>query len=281
MAELSLKRRDHEVLTGTRHNVINPFPTDIRASQIYHLACPASPVHFAKDPISILETCFLGTRNALEAARQWKAKLLLASTSEVYGDAQQCPQTEDYFGNVNPFGPRSCYDEGKRVAEALVFAYRHEHSLDLKVARIFNAYGPGMRGSDGRVISSFISRALRGEDVLVNGSGDATRSFQYVDDCVGGLRALMESAWNEGPMNLGCEAEISINDLARIIVQRVAAITGNREVGIKYRDAMVDDPMRRRPDCSLARKVLNWNTKVELADGLGCTIGWHMQDMSA
>jgi UDP-glucuronate decarboxylase len=161
-----------------------------------------------------------------------------------------------------------------------VFAYKHEHSLDLKVARIFNAYGPGMRGSDGRVISSFISWALRGEDVLVNGSGDATRSFQYVGHCVSGLRALMESTWNEGPINLGCEAETSINDLARIVVQRVSAITGNREVGIKYKDAMVDDPMWRRPDCSLARRVLDWTTKVELADGLECTIAWHMQQMS-
>jgi UDP-glucuronate decarboxylase len=260
--------------------VIDPFPTDIQASQIYHLACPASPVHFAKEPISILETCFLGTRNALEAARQWNAKLLLASTSEVYGDPKQCPQTEGYFGNVNPFGPRSCYDEGKRVAEALVFAYKHEHSLDLKVARIFNVYGPGMRGTDGRVISSFISRALCGEDVLVNGSGEATRSFQYVGDCVSGLRTLMDSTWNEGPINIGCEAEISINDLAQIVVQRVAAITGKRQVGVKYGDAMVDDPMRRKPDCSLARRVLHWIPKVELSDGLENTIAWHMQKMS-
>ena len=264
-----------------RHNVIDAFPTDIRASHIYHLACPASPVHFARKPISILETCFLGTRNALEAARQWNAKLLLASTSEVYGDAKQCPQTEDYFGNVNPFGPRSCYDEGKRVAEALVFAYKHEHALDLKVARIFNAYGPGMHGTDGRVISSFISRALCGEDLLIHGSGDASRSFQYVGDCVNGLRILMESAWNEGPVNLGCEDEISINDLARIVVQRVASITGNREAGIKHGDAMVDDPVRRKPDCTLARRILDWTPKVELSDGLEYTIAWHVQMMSS
>jgi UDP-glucuronate decarboxylase len=237
-------------------------------------------VQFAKDPIAILETCFLGTRNALEAARQWKAKFLLASTSEVYGDALQCPQTEDYFGNVNSFGPRSCDDEGKRVAEALVFAYKHEHSLDLKVARMFNAYGPGMRGTDGRVISSFISRALRGEDVLINGSGDATRSFQYVADCVSGLRALMESAWNGGPINLGCEAEMSINDLARVVVRRVASMTGQQEVGIQYKEAMADDPMRRRPDCPLARRVLSWTPQVEFSDGLDDTIAWHMQKMS-
>jgi UDP-glucuronate decarboxylase len=161
-----------------------------------------------------------------------------------------------------------------------VFAYKHEHSLDLKVARIFNVYGPGMRGTDGRVISSFISRALCGEDVLVNGSGEATRSFQYVGDCVGGLRTLMDSTWNEGPINIGCEAEISINDLAQIVVQRVAAITGKRQVGVKYGDAMVDDPMRRKPDCSLARRVLHWIPKVELSDGLENTIAWHMQKMS-
>lgn len=240
-----------------------------------------APCTLQKTPSRSSRRVSSGPRNALEAARQWKAKLLLTSTSEVYGDAQQCPQTEDYFGNVNPFGPRSCYDEGKRVAEALVFAYKHEHSLDLKVARIFNAYGPGMRGSDGRVISSFISRALRGEDVLVNGSGDATRSFQYVGDCVNGLRTLLESAWNEGPVSLGCDAEISINELARIVVQRVASITGNREVAIQYRDAMADDPMRRRPDCSLAKRVLSWTPKVELADGLEYTIAWHIQRMSA
>ena len=260
-----------------RHDVTSPFPSEIQASQIYHLACPASPIHFTKTPISILETCYQGTRNALEAARDWKATLLLASTSEIYGDAQVCPQPESYHGNVNCFGPRSCYDEGKRVAEAMVYAYRLEHGLDLKVARIFNAYGPGMRGTDGRVISSFISQALHGKDVIIYGQGDATRSFQYAEDCVGGLQALMESIWVGGPINIGCETETSITDLAELVVQRVSKLAGVEIANIRHGDQLPDEPLLRKPDCALAKRVLGWSSKTDLAEGLDRTIKWHMQ----
>jgi len=188
-----------------------------------------------------------------------------------------CPQPESYRGNVDCFGPRSCYDEGKRVAEAMVYAYRLEHGLDLKVARIFNAYGPGMRGTDGRVISSFISQALRGKDVIINGQGNATRSFQYVEDCVDGLRALMESDWGGGPINIGCETETSIVDLANLVVQRVSKLAGGRVSGLRHGEPLPDEPVRRKPECALARRVLGWSSKIDLAEGLDRTIMWHMQ----
>lgn len=199
------------------------------------------------------ETCYQGTKNALEAAHTCNARLLLASRSEVYGDAQMYPQPESYRGNVNCFGPRSCYDKGKRVAEALVYAYRLEHGLDLKSARIFNVYGPGMRGTDGRVISNFISQALRREDVIIHSQGNATLSFQYVEDRFDGERALMESDWGGGPINIGCETETSIIDLATLVVQRVSKLAGGRISDIRHGDPLPDEPLRRKPDCALAR----------------------------
>ncbi|KAK4631782.1 UDP-glucuronic acid decarboxylase 6 [Fulvia fulva] len=271
--------RDNPNFRFVQGDVTSPIPNEIEAcQQIYHLACPASPKHFNTEPIRILDTCYLGTRNVLNKAREWKARVLLASTSEVYGQSERDPQDETYFGNVNCFGERSCYDEGKRVAEALAYAYRVEHgsSLEIRVARIFNAYGPGMHASDGRVVCSFIGAAIEGRELLITGDGAATRCFQYVDDCVSGLMSLMRSSWEGGPVNIGSEKETTIVDLALLVVKAVSAATGRPQATFKYSDALPDDPVQRRPDCALAREVLGWVPTIELADGVRQTIEWHL-----
>ncbi|EME78682.1 uncharacterized protein MYCFIDRAFT_190886 [Pseudocercospora fijiensis CIRAD86] len=246
--------------------------------QIYHLACPASPVHFATHALKILDTCYLGTRNVLEKARLWNARVLLASTSEVYGQAERDPQDEGYFGNVNCFGPRSCYDEGKRVAESLAYAYQQQYpgALEIRVARIFNAYGPGMHARDGRVVCSFVDAALRQAEIWINGDGQSTRCFQYVDDCVAGLQSLMQSSWQGGPVNIGREQATTIAELAQIINSLVSASTRCPEARIVHGPALPDEPMQRRPDCTLARNVLGWEARTSLQEGLRRTIEWHV-----
>ncbi|PPJ52086.1 hypothetical protein CBER1_10046 [Cercospora berteroae] len=195
-----------------------------------------------------------------------------------YGQPERNIQAETYFGNVNCFGPRSCYDEGKRVAEALAFAYRVQHpdSPELRIARIFNAYGPGMHASDGRVVTNFIGAALRGENLVITGDGKSTRCFQYVEDCVAGLTSLMESSWEHGPVNIGCDKETTIQELAELVAKTVSDIAGGSQVGIVYGDPLPDDPLQRRPDCTLAKKVLGWNVKTNLVEGLRRTIDWHI-----
>jgi UDP-glucuronate decarboxylase len=256
--------------------VTEPLPDVLRACRIYHLACPASPVLFTKRPLEILETCFRGTRNVLEAARRWNARVLLASTSEVYGQAAQSPQDEEYRGNVNCFGPRACYDEGKRIAEAIAYAYRAQFETEFRIARIFNTYGPGMHPSDGRVVCSFVGRAINGESLVITGDGKATRCFQYVDDCISGLQCLMESDWTGGPVNIGNERECTIQELAESVINAVSSITGRPKAGIRYAGPLPDDPTQRRPDCSLARDVLGWQAQTSLAEGLSLTIQWHL-----
>ena len=236
-----------------RHDVT--FPLYLEVDQIYHLACPASPVFYQKDPVQTTKTCVHGSINMLGLARRLGAPILLASTSEVYGDPQVHPQPESYWGNVNPIGIRSCYDEGKRCAETLFFDYHRQHDLPVKVARIFNTYGPSMLPDDGRVVSTFIVQALLGQPLTVFGDGSQTRSFCYVEDLVTGLIALMGSGPEvTGPVNLGNPAEFTMTELA----QRVLALTGSRSP-IEHRPLPADDPVRRQPDISLARALLGWS----------------------
>jgi UDP-glucuronate decarboxylase len=244
------------------HDVTAPFREE--AERIYHLACPASPRHYQRDPVRTVRTNVLGTVHALDLARATGARLLLASTSEVYGDPAVHPQPESYRGNVNPIGPRSCYDEGKRVAETLCFDYHRQFGVAIKVARIFNTYGPRMRADDGRVISNFLAQARAGEPLTVHGDGTQTRCFCYVDDLVGGLLALMESpAAFPGPVNLGHAAEVSMRELAELVIE----LTGARG-GILRVERPPDDPSRRCPDLSLARAKLGWAPRVDLREGL-------------
>jgi UDP-glucuronate decarboxylase len=249
-----------------RHDVT--FPLYVETDQIYHLACPASPVFYQRDPVQTTKTCVHGSINMLGLAKRIGARILLTSTSEVYGDPELHPQSESYWGNVNPIGIRSCYDEGKRCAETLFFDYYRQHRLQIKVARIFNTYGPTMLPNDGRVVSSFIVQALRGEPLTVYGDGTQTRSFCYIDDMVDGIIALMNSAPEiTGPINLGNPGEFTMMDLAR----KVLALTGSTSP-IEYRPLPADDPVRRRPDISRAVEVLGWKPAVELDDGLRPTV---------
>jgi UDP-glucuronate decarboxylase len=280
----------HDVLcvdnffTGTRQNVLhllgNPrfellrhditFPLYVEVDQIYNLACPASPVHYQHDPIQTTKTSVHGAINMLGLAKRLNVPILQASTSEVYGDPAIHPQTEDYWGNVNPIGTRSCYDEGKRCAETLFFDYHRQLGLRIKVARIFNTYGPRMHPNDGRVVSNFIVSALRGEPLTIYGSGSQTRSFCYVDDLIDGLVRLMNSADSvTGPVNMGNPVEFTIADLARQIVEK----TGSR-AQLEYRELPADDPKQRRPDISKARDLLGWEPKVALEEGLEQTIAY-------
>lgn len=247
-----------------RHDIT--FPLYVEVDEIYNLACPASPIHYQRDPVQTTKTSVIGAINMLGLAKRVGAKILQASTSEVYGDPKVHPQTEDYWGNVNPIGPRACYDEGKRCAEALFFDYHRQHGIDVKVARIFNTYGPRMSPNDGRVVSNFIVAALKNEPITIYGSGEQTRSFCYVDDLVEGLVGLMNSDVN-GPLNLGNPEEITVLDLAHKII----AITKSESV-LERRDLPVDDPIRRRPDASLAKATLNWSPQVPLYYGLGATV---------
>ena len=249
-----------------RHDVT--FPLYVEIDEIYNLACPASPVHYQFDPVQTTKTSVHGAINMLGLARRTGARILQASTSEVYGDPEIHPQTEAYWGRVNPIGPRACYDEGKRCAETLFFDYHRQHQLEIKVARIFNTYGPRMRPDDGRVVSNFIVQALRGESLPVYGDGSQTRSFCYVDDLVKALIALMESEPGfTGPVNLGNPSEFTIGDLA----QRVISLTGSTST-ITYEVLPVDDPKQRRPDISLAGKALDWQPDTPLDEGLPKTI---------
>jgi UDP-glucuronate decarboxylase len=251
-----------------RHDVT--FPLYVEVEQIFNMACPASPVHYQHDPVQTTKTSVHGAINMLGLAKRVGARILQASTSEVYGDPEEHPQRETYWGRVNPIGLRSCYDEGKRCAETLFFDYRRQHNLAIKVARIFNTYGPRMHPNDGRVVSNFIVQCLKGEDITVYGRGEQTRSFCYVSDLIGGLRALMATASDiTGPMNLGNPHEISVRELAEIIIR----LTGSRSK-LVFMPLPQDDPVQRRPDISLARSALNWQPAVALEDGLKETIAY-------
>ncbi|MES2632421.1 MAG: UDP-glucuronic acid decarboxylase family protein [Pseudomonadota bacterium] len=249
-----------------RHDVT--FPLYLEVDQIYNLACPASPIHYQHDPVQTTKTSVHGAINMLGLAKRLKCRILQASTSEVYGDPAVHPQTESYWGNVNPIGIRSCYDEGKRCAETLFFDYHRQHQLDIKVARIFNTYGPRMHPNDGRVVSNFIIQALKNEPITIYGDGSQTRSFCYVDDLVEGLMRLMDTpAGFTGPVNLGNPNEFTIRQLA----ERVIALTGSRST-IVQQPLPSDDPLQRQPDISLARKHLDWTPAIQVDEGLKKTI---------
>jgi UDP-glucuronate decarboxylase len=251
-----------------RHDVT--FPLFVQVDSIYNLACPASPVHYQRDPIQTTKTSVHGAINMLGLAKRLNCRIFQASTSEVYGDPAVHPQTESYWGHVNPVGPRSCYDEGKRCAETLFFDYHRQAGLDIKVARIFNTYGPRMHPDDGRVVSNFIVQALRGEPITIYGDGSQTRSFCYVSDLIEAFVRFMDTGPGfPGPVNLGNPAEIAIGELA----EKVVAMTGSRSE-ISYRPLPQDDPLQRQPDITLAREKLGWEPKVALEDGLRETIAY-------
>jgi UDP-glucuronate decarboxylase len=251
-----------------RHDIT--FPLYVEVDEIYNLACPASPIHYQRDPVQTTKTSVIGAINMLGLAKRVKARIFQASTSEVYGDPEIHPQTESYWGNVNPIGPRSCYDEGKRCAETLFFDYRRQHGLPVKVCRIFNTYGPRMHPNDGRVVSSFIVQALTGQDITVFGEGTQTRSFCYVDDLIAGFLKLMATpAEVIGPVNLGNPHEFTIIELAKKVIE----LTGSPSK-IVHRDLPHDDPKQRQPDIAKARDLLDWGPTVELEDGLRRTIAY-------
>jgi UDP-glucuronate decarboxylase len=262
-------------------DVTDPVPAALRAdrvrwSGVYNLACPASPPHYQADPEHTLMTSVLGTRNLLRLAEASGARFLLTSTSEVYGDPEVHPQREDYWGHVNPTGPRACYDEGKRAAETLTFDFARAGRAEVRVARIFNTYGPRMCADDGRVVSNVICQALSGEDITVYGEGEQTRSFCYVDDLVDGLMRLHAyDGRSAGPVNLGNPVELTVNDLVR----RVLAMTGSRS-RVVSRPLPVDDPQRRRPDIARAAELLGWSANTSLQQGLESTIAWFERDLT-
>lgn len=249
-----------------RHDVT--FPLYVEVDEIYNLACPASPVHYQQDPVQTTKTSVIGAINALGLAKRLRIPILQSSTSEVYGDPSVHPQVEGYWGNVNPIGPRSCYDEGKRCAETLFFDYRRQHKLQIKVARIFNTYGPRMSQNDGRVVSNFIVQALKGEPITIYGDGQQSRSFCYIDDLVAGLISLMKTPDDvTGPCNLGNPAEFTMLELA----EQVIVLTGSKSK-IVHKPLPQDDPRQRQPDISYAKSTLNWEPKTQLRDGLQKTI---------
>jgi UDP-glucuronate decarboxylase len=270
------------LFTGNKKNIIhllkNPyfeflrhditFPLYVEVDEIYNLACPASPIYYQNDPVQTIKTNVHGSINMLGLAKRTNAKILQASTSEVYGDPTQHPQKEFYWGNVNPIGPRSCYDEGKRCTETLFFDYHRQHNLNIKVARIFNTFGPQMHPNDGRVVSNFIVQALKNNPITIYGDGSQTRSFCYVDDLIDGLVKLMESDNNiTGPMNLGNPIEITILELA----ERIIKLTNSNSI-LENNELPIDDPIKRKPDISLAKSLLGWNPKIQLEEGLIETI---------
>jgi UDP-glucuronate decarboxylase len=262
---------DHPRFELMRHDVT--FPLYVEVDRIYNLACPASPVHYQFDPVQTTKTSVHGAINMLGLAKRVKARIMQASTSEVYGDPKVHPQTEDYWGHVNPIGPRSCYDEGKRCAETLFFDYHRQHGLEIKVARIFNTYGPRMHPNDGRVVSNFIVQALRGEDITIYGDGSQTRSFCYADDLIEGFLRLMDSPADfTGPVNLGNPGEFTIGELAEIVIEMTGAGSNLRQLPLP-----ADDPTQRQPDISLARTRLDWSPKVSLREGLRPTIDYFDQ----
>ena len=267
-------KRNIEHLAGdpcfefVRHDIT--FPLSVEVDEIYNLACPASPIHYQHDPVQTTKTSVIGAINMLGLAKRLGCRILQASTSEIYGDPQVHPQREDYWGNVNPIGLRSCYDEGKRCAETLFFDYRRQHGLDIKVARIFNTYGPRMHHADGRVVSNFIVKALTGDPITLYGDGEQSRSFCYVDDLIDGLVRLMASPPDfPGPVNLGNPDEFTMKELAEQVVRHTEA-----EVPLHHAPLPADDPRQRQPDISLAREVLHWQPRVELDDGLARTVAY-------
>jgi len=273
-------RRNIEPLLGhkhfelIRHDVT--FPLYVEVDQIYNLACPASPIHYQRDPVQTTKTSVHGAINMLGLAKRVKAKILQASTSEVYGDPNVHPQPEEYWGHVNPVGPRSCYDEGKRCAETLFFDYRRQHNMRTKVVRIFNTYGPRMHPNDGRVVSNFVVQALLGRDITVYGDGAQTRSFCYVDDLIDGMIRMMETPDSvTGPINIGNPEEFSILELASTVID----LTGSRS-RIVHRPMPQDDPRQRRPDISKAHELLSWAPRTQLKDGLKRTIAYFEELLS-
>lgn len=286
LVEILLERGDEVIAvdnfhTGVRSNISKHFqnprfelirhdvtlPLLVECEQVYHLACPASPVHYQSNPVKTVKTNVIGTINVLGICKRVKAKFLLASTSEVYGDPLEHPQKETYWGNVNPIGPRSCYDEGKRVAETLTYNYRLSHNIDARIVRIFNTYGPRMLFEDGRVVSNFVVQAIKGEDITIYGDGSQTRSFCFVDDLVRGLIATMDKKEFSGPVNLGNPNEITIKELA----EKVTSMVGSKSK-VVYHPLPKDDPLRRNPDITIAKTQLGWEPKIALQDGLLRTI---------
>ena len=258
----------HKNFELIKHDIT--YPLYLEVDQIYNLACPASPIHYQKDPVKTIKTAVHGAINMLGLAKRTGAIIFQASTSEVYGDPEVHPQDETYWGKVNPIGIRSCYDEGKRCAETLFFDYYRQHGLKIKVARIFNTYGPRMHPNDGRVVSNFILQALKNEDITIYGDGEQTRSFCYVDDLIYGLQAFMNSKDKlKGPLNLGNPYEVTIKKLAKIIIRLVSS-----SAKIVYKDLPNDDPKRRKPDITLAKKELAWEPKINIEEGLMRTIGY-------
>jgi UDP-glucuronate decarboxylase len=267
-----LDDRSFEII---RHDVT--FPLYVEVGEIYNLACPASPVHYQFDPVQTTKTSVHGAINMLGLAKRVRAKILQASTSEIYGDPEVHPQTEDYWGRVNPIGPRSCYDEGKRCAETLFFDYWRQHKLRIKVARIFNTYGPRMRPDDGRVVSNFIVQALQNKPITVYGTGQQTRSFCYVEDLIDGLVRLMQTSDDvTGPVNLGNPVEFTVLELANLVIE----LTGSRSK-IRFSPLPVDDPKQRQPDIGYAARQLEWEPRIALRDGLAKTIAYFEDVVSA
>jgi UDP-glucuronate decarboxylase len=262
---------DNRYFEVVRHDVTQPF--FIEVDEIYNLACPASPIHYQYNPIKTVKTSVMGAINMLGLAKRIKAKVLQASTSEVYGDPQVHPQKEDYWGHVNPIGPRSCYDEGKRVAETLFMSYHEQNNVRIKIIRIFNTYGPKMHPNDGRVVSNFIVQALKNNDITIYGDGSQTRSFQYVDDLLDGMIKMMETGDDFiGPVNIGNPGEFTILELAKKVID----LTGSKSE-IIYQPLPQDDPLQRKPDITLAKKVLDWEPKIKLEEGLKKTIAYFDQ----
>ncbi len=256
-----------------RHDIVLPIMLEV--DRIYHLACPASPIHYQYNPVKTIKTNIIGTLNMLGMAKRVKARILLASTSEVYGDPAIHPQKEDYWGNVNPIGIRSCYDEGKRAAETLMMDYHRQNHVDIRIVRIFNTYGPRMLADDGRVVSNFIVQALKGEDITVYGKGSQTRSFCYVDDLIDGMVRMMNKEHFIGPVNIGNPEEYTILDFAKKII----AMTGSKS-SITYKPIPSDDPTQRKPDIALAREKLGWEPKVAADEGLKRTIEYFNKELS-
>jgi len=257
-----------------RHDVIDPFKFEV--DQIYNLACPASPPHYQFNPIKTTKTSVMGAINCLGLAKRVKARVFQASTSEVYGDPAIHPQPESYWGNVNPIGRRSCYDEGKRVAETLFFDYHRENGVDIRVVRIFNTYGPRMHPNDGRVVSNFIVQALRGEDLTVYGDGLQTRSFCFVDDLIEGFLRLMNQTETVGPVNIGNPGEFTMLELAELVIQKVGGPSK-----IVHRELPADDPKQRKPDITLARRHLGWEPTIPLAEGIERTVAYFRKEIGA
>ena len=263
---------NHPKFEIIRHDITEPI--NIEVDKIWHLACPASPVTYQSNPIKTSKTAFLGTYNMLGLARRVNARFLLASTSEVYGDPEIHPQPETYRGCVNTIGPRSCYDEGKRISESLTYDYKRMHNLDIRVVRIFNTYGPRMMANDGRVVSNFIVQALKGENLTIYGDGEQTRSFCYVDDLINGILSLMNSNYTY-PVNIGNPIEFTINELANLVREKT-----NHKLNFTYKDLPQDDPLQRKPVIEVARRELSWEPKVTLDIGLSKTINYFKKQLS-